>query len=369
MSATNIPFGDPKAQKKWSGALFIQTMQKSYWDRKFIGTSDEHAIQRLTDLESGAGDEIGYDLSVQLRGKPTYGDNRLEGKEESLKFFSDKVKIDQMRHGVSAGGKMTRKRTNHNLRTTGKNRLSDYWSKFIDEMIFIYLSGARGINADFIEDVTWAGHAENPIQAPDKNHLIYGGAAKSKAEIDNTCGMDRGVIERAEVQARMMAAKDPRSANMMPMMINGEPHYVCVMSPFQEHQLRTKDERGWLDIQKAAATAEGKNNAIFKGGLGMINNTVLHSHTSSIRFDDYGAAGKTPAGRALFCGRQAGVVAFGSSDGLRFTWNEKVQDHGNEPVVSSGVIAGVKKSRFGDQDFGVMAIDTFAPDPNEAAAA
>jgi N4-gp56 family major capsid protein len=368
MSATSIPFGDARAQKKWSAALFIQTMQKSYFDRKFIGLTDEHAIQRLTDLESGAGDEIQYDLSVQLRQKPTYGDNRLEGKEESLKFNSDKVKIDQMRHGVSAGGKMTRKRTNHNLRNTGKNRLSDYWSKFIDEMIFIYLSGARGINADFIEDIEWAGHAENPIQAPDDMHIIYGGAAKSQAEIDENCIMERGVIERAEVQARMMAAKDPKSANMMPMMINGEPHYVCVMSPFQEHQLRTKDERGWLDIQKAAATAEGKSNAIFKGGLGMINNTVLHSHTSSIRFDDFGAAENLEGGRALFMGRQAGTVAFGSSGGFRFTWAEKAQDYGNEPTVSSGTICGVKKSRFGDQDFGVISIDTFSPDPNQRAA-
>lgn len=364
MTATSIPFGDPKAQRKWSGALFVQTMQKSYWDRKFIGETDEFAIQRLTDLESGPGDEISYDLSIQLRGKPTYGDNRLEGKEEGLKFFTDKIKIDQMRHGVSAGGAMTRKRTNHNLRTTGKNRLSDYWSKFIDEMIFIYLSGDRGINADFIESVEWAGHAENPIQAPDAGHIIYGGTAHSRATIDNTSGMTRGVIERAEVQARMMSAKDPKSANMMPMMINGEPHYVCVMSPFQEHQLRNENEKGWLEIQKAAAAAEGRNNPIFKGGLGMINNTVLHSHTSSIRFDDFGAGEDLEGGRALFLGRQAGTVAFGSSKGFRFTWNEEVRDHGNEPVVSAGVIAGVKKSRFGNQDFGTIAIDTFSPDPN-----
>lgn len=368
MSQTSIPFGDPKAQKKWSGALFVQTMQKSYFDKKFIGESDDFAIQKLTDLESGAGDEISFDLSVQLRAKPTYGDKRLEGKEENLKFFTDKVKIDQMRHAVSAGGTMTRKRTNHNMRTTAKSRLSDYWAKFIDEMIFIYLSGSRGINADFIEDRTWAGHAENPIQAPDDNHIIYGGAATSKQTIDATCIMDRGVIERAEVQARMMSAKDPKSANMMPIMVNGEPHYVCVMSPFQEHQLRNKDEKGWLEIFKALANAEGRNSPLFKGGLGMIGNTVLHSHTSAIRFDDYGSNGNLEAGRALFLGRQAGVVAFGSSGGFRFSWKESEADYENEAKVAAGVIAGVKKTRFGDQDFGVISVDTYAPDPNKKAA-
>lgn len=366
MSQTVVAFGDPKAQKKWSGALFIDITKKSYFDRKFIGTSDEFCIQRLTDLESEAGDTISFDLSIQLRNKPTYGDNRLEGKEENLKFFTDQVFIDQMRHGVSAGGKMSRKRTAHNMRQIGKNRLSDYWSKFNDQMLFIYLSGARGINEDFIEDTTWAGHAGNPIQAPDAGHIIYGGAATGKASIDADSKMTRAVIERAQVHARMMSAKDPKNANMMPLMINGESHYVCVMNPFQEHDLRNSDQGGWLEIQKAAAAAEGRNNPIFKGGLGMINNTVLHSHEWAIRFSDYGSGGNVAAGRALFMGRQAGVIAFGSAGGFRYTWTEETKDHGNEPVVASGVIDGVKKTRFNDRDYGVISIDTAAKDPNAA---
>ena len=364
MTKTVVAFGDPKAQKKWSGALFIDITKKSYFDKKFIGTSDEYAIQRLTDLESEAGDTITFDLSVQLRNRPTYGDNRLEGKEESLRFFSDQIKIDQMRHGVSAGGKMSRKRTAHNMRQVGKNRLSDYWAKFNDQMIFIYMSGARGINEDFIETTAWAGHAENPIEAPDADHILYGGDATSKITIDTADIMSRGVIERAQTKARMMSAKDPKNANMMPIMINGEAHYVCVMNPFQEHDLRNKDQGGWLDIQKAAATAEGRSNPIFKGGLGMINNTVLHSHEWAIRFADYGAGADVAAGRALFMGRQGGVIAFGSAGGFRYTWTEETKDHGNEPVVASGVIAGVKKTRFNNRDYGVISIDTASKDPN-----
>jgi N4-gp56 family major capsid protein len=361
---TTIPFGDPKAQKKWSGSLFIDTVKKSYFDRKFVSESDNAVIQRLTDLESDAGDTIDFDLSVQLRNPPTTGDNRLEGKEENLRFFSDQVMIDQMRHGVSAGGKMSRKRTVHNIRKIARDRLSDYWSKYIDEMNFVYLSGSRGINEDYTEPVTWAGHAGNPIQAPDAGHIIYGGDATAKASIDNTDIMSRAVIEKAEVKARMMRSKDPTTANMLPVMLNGESRYVCLMSPFQEHSLRTNDNAGWLEIQKAAAAAEGRNNPIFLGGLGMIGNVVLHSHESVIRFSDYGADGNLPAARALFMGRQAGVVAYGSSNGLRFAWTEEVADHGNEPKVAAGVILGVKKTRFNNKDFGVCAIDTYAADPN-----
>ena len=364
---TTIAFGDPKAQKKWSGSLFVDTVKKSYFDRKFVSESDNAVIQRLTDLESDAGDTIDFDLSVQLREKPTSGDNRLEGKEENLRFFSDQVQIDQLRKGVSAGGKMSRKRTAHNLRRVAKDRLSDYWSKYIDELNFIYLSGARGINEDFTEDLTYVGHAGNPIQAPDAAHLVFGGTATSKATISAGDKMSKAVIEKAVVKAKTMRSVDPTTANMLPVMINGEAHYVCLMSEFQAFDLRTADTSGWIEIQKAAVTAEGRNNPIFKGGLGMINNAVLHSHDSAIRFADYGAGGNVAAGRALFMGRQAGVVAYGSAGGLRFTWTEVTKDHGNEPTVAAGIIIGVKKTRFNSKDFGVLAIDTAAKDPNAAA--
>jgi N4-gp56 family major capsid protein len=361
---TIVPFGDPKAQKRWSASLFIEVLSKSYFERKFVGTDANSVIQRLTDLESGAGDRIDYDLSVQLRGKPTYGDNRVAGKEENLKFFSDEVNIDQMRHAVSAGGRMSRKRTAHDLRKTGRERLSEYWAKFMDEMVFIYLSGARGINQDFIESTDWTGHASNAFQAPDAAHVVYGGAATSKASLASTDKMTKASVEKAEVKATMMRALDPTMANMMPVMIGGESHYVTVMNKFQEYDLRNADTTGWIDIQKAAAAAEGRSNPIFKGGLGMINNCVLHSHESAIRFSDYGAGSNVNAGRALFMGRQAGVIAYGTKGGLRFDWKEETQDYENEPSVAAGTIVGIKKTRFNSRDFGVIAIDTAATDPN-----
>lgn len=365
MGQTVIPFGDAKAQKKWSGQLFLDTAKKSYFQRKFVGEGENNIIQRKTELDSDAGDKISYDLSVQLRGKPTQGDNRVKGKEESLKFYTDEVAIDQIRHPVSAGGKMTRKRTAHDLRKVAKDRLSDYWSQYIDELNFIYLSGARGMNEDFIEDTDYAGHAGNPIDAPDAQHLLFGGDATSKATIATDDSMTRELVERATVRARMMRATDPKAANMIPVDINGERHYVMLMSPFQEHSLRTESgAAGWMEIQKAAAAAEARNSPLFKGGLGMINNTVLHSHESVIRFNDYGAGANLPAARSLFMGRQAGVVAYGTAGGLRFFWKEEMDDYDNEPTVVAGTIIGVKKTRFNGKDFGVMALDTYAKNPN-----
>lgn len=367
MSQTIVPWGDPKAQKKWSSSLAVDVAKKGYFSRKFIGKGENNVIEQKTELESDAGDRISFDLSVQLRQRPSKGDARVKGKEESLRFFSDEVIIDQMRHPVSAGGRMTRKRTAHDLRRIAKARLSDYWKQYMDELIFVYLAGARGINEDFIEPEDFAGHAGNAIQAPDAQHIIFGGAAKAVAEITATDTFNRDVVERACVRARMMRAQDPTAANMMPVSVEGEDHYVIVMSPLQEYSLRTDETGGssWLEVQKAAASAEGAKNRIFKGGCGMINNVILHSHESVVRFRNYGAAADQPAARAMFMGRQAGVIAYGTPGGMRFMWEEEMDDYGNEPTVVAGLIVGLKKTRFNGKDFGVMAIDTYAKDPTQ----
>ena len=364
MGQTVIKFGDPKAQKKWSSALAVETNKKSYFDR-FIGKSDNSIIQQKTELESDAGDRISFDLSVQLRGKPTSGDARVKGKEEALKFFTDEIIIDQIRHAVSAGGRMTRKRTAHDLRQVAKDRLSDYWAQYIDELNFMYLSGSRGVNQDFLEqDTAYAGHAGNPFRAPDADHLMYGGDATSKASLTDDDKMTRQVVEKAATKARMLRAVNRENSNILPVTVGAEKHFVMLMSPFQEHDLRVADEKGWLEIQKAAAAAEGRKNPLFQGGLGMINNVVLHSHESVIRYNDYGAGSNVLAARALFMGRQAGVVAYGTAGGLRFTWKEETDDYGNEPTVAAGTIIGVSKTRFNQRDFGVISVDTASKDPN-----
>jgi N4-gp56 family major capsid protein len=369
--ATTIEAGNPLAVKAWSASLFVETTKKSYWDRRFIGTSQNHCIQRITDLESEKGDMVQFDLSLKLVGEPVYGDNIAAGKEKSLRFASDEIRIDQIFCPVNAGGVMSRKRTKHNLRTVARDRLSDYWARFFDEMFFIYLSGSRGMNEGFNTPVTWPGQAGNPINAPDAGHVIYGGTATSKATIANTDKMSRGLIERAATKAKMMGEVDPTIAKIVPIQIEGESHFVCLMSPFQEHDLRMETgTAGWLEIEKSASGAVGRQSPIFTGRLGMIGSTVLHSHESAIRFADYGSGANLPASRALFLGAQAGVIAYGnagaSNQPSRVSWDEEIEDYGRQLNIGSGVVVGVKKTRFSGKDFGVFSIDTYAKDPNAA---
>jgi N4-gp56 family major capsid protein len=367
MARTIVGVGDPKAVKKWAGMLAYDTSQKSYFNSRFMarGAEAEVPIQILTDLESDAGETISYDLLAELKMAPVEGEDILEGKEEGQKFYTDQIYIDQARCGVNTGGRMTRKRTLHDLREKAKRQQSSWWARLMDELLFIYLSGARGVNANFLLPAGYTGRANNGLVAPDQYHTLYGNDATAFNNIDANDKFDLRLIDRAKTKADSQGGGATDVPVLQPCKIDGEETFVCVMHTFQEDDLRSNTSTGqWLDIQKAAAGAEGRKNPIFKGSLGMYRGVILHSHRNVIRFNNAGA-GNVEAARALFMGSQAAVVAFGSpGTNLRFDWHEETRDNGDKVVISTSSIFGVKKVTFttaaGAQDFGVFSLDTAA---------
>jgi N4-gp56 family major capsid protein len=318
------------------------------------------------DLEKSKGEQITYDLIMQLKNAPIEGDSLQEGTEENLVFHSDVMYIDQARSGVNSGGKMTRKRTIHDLRAAALEKESDWWSRFVDELCFIYASGARGINDDFILGTDYTGRANNSLETPDATHQMYGGDATGKADLVAADKFTLNLVDKAKAKASMLGGGANGTISLQPIRLSGSEFYVCLLNPWQEYDLRTSTDTGsWLDIQKAAAATDGATSPIFTGKLGVYNGVVLHSHPKVIRFDDYGAGGDVEAARALFLGVQALSFAYGKSGPaeVHYDWYETTRDNGNLAIISTSSIFGTKKARFNSQDFGVMAIDTAATEP------
>lgn len=375
MARTIVGVNDAKAVKRYAGLLAYDESQKSYFGQRFVGRGAEAEvpIQLLSELESDAGEQIAYDLLAELKMAPVEGDDILEGKEEAQRFYTDTIYIDQARCGVNTGGRMTRKRTLHNLREKARRQQSSWWARLKDELRFIYLSGARGVNTNFILPTGYTGRANNALVAPDTNHILYGGNSTAKSNMTNEAAgvagsdtFDLRLVDHAKTKADSQGGGATDIPVLQPCKIDGEEVFVCVMHTFQEDDLRSNTGTGqWLDIQKAIATSEGRKSPMVKGSLGMYRGCILHSHRNVIRFNDYGAGGTYEAARALFMGSQALVEAYGSpGTGLRFDWHEEVRDNGNQVVISSNCTWGTKKVSFttpiGAQDFGVFALDTYA---------
>jgi N4-gp56 family major capsid protein len=223
---------------------------------------------------------------------------------------------------------------------------------------------------------TYTGFAQNAITAPDSEHIIYAGN-KTKATITSGDKMTLTEIDKLKAKAIMMGGGsgggsagtdgNTQTPQIHPIKIDGEMHYVMVLCPWSTYDIRTDATSGqWLDIQKALATAVGRKSNIFIGGLGLHNDVVLHEHKSVVRFSDYGTGspGVLPAARNLFMGEQAMVIAFGSpGTGLRFSWHEETRDNGNQLIITSSTIVGIKKVTFNGKDYGMMVDDAYAKDP------
>lgn len=366
MARTVYGVGDPSAVKRYSAVLFQDVARDGWWTSRLArkGRDAEVPVQILTELEKDAGDTISFDLFAQKRNRATFGDDRIKGKEEAMQKFTDSVEIDQVRSSTSAGGRMTRKRVLHDLRLVARKLEADWWTRWKDEALNCYAAGARGMNEDFIEDVDWTGFANNAFQAPDADHQLYGGSATAKNNLTNADGITLALIDKLVAKAKTFGGGTTRKPRIRPIRVDGENHFIFTMSPQDEKTLRSNTSTGqWLDIQKAAATAQGTKNPIFRGGLGMYNNVVLQVNDGLVRFDDYGAGSNLPASRCLFMGMQAMVAAYGSpGDGLRMDWHEEMDDRGNELTITTSCIWGAKKNRLMNQDYGIFSVDVYSPE-------
>ncbi len=358
MGATEFTLGHPLAVQRWSDSLAVEAETKQYFS-KFMGTGDDALIKIKKELQKQAGETITVGLRMKLDGDGVEGDNPIEGTtaEEALSFFNDTLTINQRRKGTKSKGKMSEQRVPYNMRKEGRDALSTWYAEDYDQQFMMYLAGARGIDTSFHFPLGWNGRAGNALIAPDSDHIIYGGDATAKNDLDAADGMVLTLIDRLVAKVETM---DPQ---MLPFMIDGEHKFVLLMHIFQAFALRKSvSNNDWMDLHK---NTDGQTSLIYKNALGEFNGVVLHKHRNVIRFSDYGSGGTVTAARALFLGAQAGMVAWGGNGtGVgRYSWNEETDDRGNALAITAGAIYGIKKSRYNSKDFGVIAVDTYYEDP------
>jgi N4-gp56 family major capsid protein len=274
---------------------------------------------------------------------------------------TDQLRIEKMRQGVNVGDLMDEKRVAYNIASQARMRLSDYIAEVEDELKSMYLSGGRGVGTEFIHyEVGYAGFGLNTFSAPDTDHLMYANGVQAKASLTTGDKMDTAMIDRLVTKATKYTGGKGTSHKMVPISAAGGKHFVAALAPECVFDLRRGvGEAGWLTVQKAAAGAEGRNNPIFNGSLGMYNNVILQQHENCVKFTDYGSGSNVPAVRNLFLGANAGMVAYGvkANDGMRYKIMPSDVDHGEEDIIIIRVVSGYKKSVFDGRDFGQITFD------------
>ena len=353
--------------KVFSAQLFRQALWECFWvntlsgygkngfiwkpSKKIAGTGSNFPLSIIRDLEKRAGDEVDVDLRKPIKAQPVFGDDQLKGKEASLSLTSTGLKIDQVRFGANAGGRMTQKRTKHDLRALARDELRITFAQFFDEVLTVYAAGTRGIDTINWEvlPVGWNGFAGNPVE---DYATEYKFCLDSSGQISNDPSQADHLalkwLDKLRTYIGTQLAKKP-----MPLYDGKEPFYILVLHPMAAEDLKSETgAKTWLEIQKFA-NVRGSENPLFRGTLGKYNIFWMHEYSKVpvVKIgNDYYAYN-------LLLGSQALLMAFGSAGGaFSISWHEEMDDRGNQFVVTAGCIFGVRRTRFEDKEFAAMLI-------------
>lgn len=358
----------------WGRRVWHAARNTSFIMKHFTGESDQAVIQRVTELtETAKGTTAAvFTLVPDMEGDGVVGDNQLEGNEEELKAYDQKITYDQMRNANRLEGRMADLKSTVRFRETSMNVLKNWLAQRIDELAFLTLSGvsyayktngALRIGSqfpllDFAADVT-APTANRHFRWDSVNGLQPAGT---------------NLIDSADIPAwDLFGAIHAFAEEHFLRPISGETgisHYTVFVHPRQMAAL--KRDTKFIEAMKFAS-ARGDSNTLFKGtgmggtgsgvyidGLNIVSYRNVFNTTGAASGSKWGAAGTTDGARMLIVGAQALAIA---DIGVP-KWVEKDFDYDNSPGVSIAKLFGLKKPVWRsaytgtNEDFSVICVDT-----------
>lgn len=381
-------FTESNKVKSFANMLSDEAPKEARPDNAKNQTSHTAPIVRVTDLSKEKGDEVDMQLFHQLTGRPTMGDTKLKGRLEDLSQASFSVKINQGRHGVDAGGKMSQQRTKHDLKKTARTLLgSAYYPQLTDQLTTVHLAGARGsangegIIVPLANDPEFSDILVNPVLPPTYDRHFFGGDATSLATIDSADKFSLTCVDNMSLILAELAHP------ISPIKFSGdeiadeEPWYLLNVTPRQWNDWYTSTAgKDWQTMTANAMNrSKGFNHQLFKGQCAMWRNILVRQYGGMpIRFytgdsvtisnnDNAATTTTATAGtnidRAILLGGQAMAMAYGAQNGGTFNYHEEKEDHENTTEISISWVNGMKKIRFANRngrvnDLGVMVLDT-----------
>jgi len=291
------------------------------------------------------------------------GDDKLEDSEEKLDFYDFDVTLGQIRHAVRSAGKLSDKRPAFDMKQQAKPALGEWAMHKVDNYTLAALSGLASADANV------------SANAPSTGRKWVGGQTIGTTgigtlhHVETNLDAEFTATSTDHLFGPQVIAAVKRKAIMTepiirPIIVDGQERYVMFIHPYQAKALRSDWE--WINSH-CEADVRGQKNAIFTGALGMYDGVILHMWPKvEARL---GAGGSTPseyfdsgddldstvyAARALFCGAQAVVQAYGKLP----SYEADTFDYGNQWGVAIGMQITVDKVEFDSKDLGVMAVDT-----------
>lgn len=365
MATTNFAALLSEQKLVWARELWRVARNNSFAMR-FTGRGANAMITRITELtKNEKGAQAIFMLLAELQGDGTTGDNTLEGNEEAMRAFDQKINIDQLRHANRTTGRLADQKSVIEFRKNSRDVLGYWLADRIDQLAFQTLGGwdyALRPNGATRTDTAFTGlEFAGDVTAPTANRHLRVLANGDVAAGDTSAVAAGDTLSYAALVMAQAFARDNYVRGIRAG--NGEEMYHVFVTPTGMAQLKL-DPDFIANVRHAGV--RGDKNSVFAGATSlMVDGMVIHQfrhvpNTSGMAGGSkWGAAGDVDGCRALLCGAQAmGMADIGAP-----YWDEDTFDYGNQRGISLGKMFGLKKPVFRadvtgtDEDFGVIALD------------
>ena len=293
MSNWTVSAATPASQAQaqlFSRKVWMEARVNSFWNA-LMGEGPNNVIDVQTDFLKGKGDVLNYSLLADLANRGLAGSglqsnlvyastnsNRLEGREEAPNVYVDTVTMDQLRHAIITGGKLSEQRLAWEMREKMKNLLAYWWARIVDDVIFKKLSGT-----------TFTDSASTPQTfgeaATANTNNLYGGGKTASNQLTTSDTFDPVLLRRAK-EAAMVGIGTYAAAGTLnssiwrirPMIIGGKSYYGACLHPYQVTDLQ--GTQAWEQAQMGLFREQSRMTKLCELGESPIFGAKLYNRTT-----------------------------------------------------------------------------------------
>lgn len=356
MAQLQIATGSTLAEKVLMSEVFTKqvALENPLEQQGMIGPGKGFVIQLLNSQLDKGGDQITYHRKNKLGGYGHDEGDPKEGYEQAATFHDDSVKVSSKEFTTRVSLVVDDQRTLLDMVDESMDSLRDKVVAWKAEVVITFLAGKVGTNVQDIP-TNFTGWAGNTLTDVDSTHLMYGGNATAKADVDSADTMVLTDLVRMRSKARTLTYKIPT------LKIKARSLNVVLMHPdvFRDLQVATSGQTLY-DIDKAQLQGgqDPMVNALVTAASGIKYGCIIIVCEQCPIYTDYGAGSNVRASRVLFLGPQAGVWAMGrKSQKVEWEFVKKKFEYDSEVGICARTIGGCKAVIYNSERSAMLAMD------------
>jgi N4-gp56 family major capsid protein len=343
---------------------FLNYCFREYVDKlvlkPYMGMNTESVIHVKDVFSKNKGDAVTFNLASKLEGEGVQSGGTMEGNEEAMNFYGQRILLDEYRNAVKDDGTMSRQRTPFELKQEFEPALTTWLAQKVEKQLFQAMNDIDGViypTASAAQKNAW-----NPENI---DRVLFGvttanyNATHSTAlsNIDSTNDtLSTLQISLAKRRAQLCNPK------VRPIKIdNGEEYYVMFVHNLCARDLKNSD--AWAQAQRLAQF-RGDENPLFTGMLGVWDGVILKESPKIQLVAGVGASNIDVAINAL-CGAQALLFAQGDypeQGGAKVVLTEKLFDYDTQVGMQIKALYAYAKAVFNSHQHGIVTVFSAAVD-------